>query len=126
MKTIILDTSFLVACAEFNIDYYSEIMRILNEKYVLAIIDKTINELDSLIANGKKQALHAKLAKSILLKKKVEVIKTSNNTYVDLLILKQATPEYLVATIDVELKAELKKKNVGVIVIRQKKYLEMS
>ncbi len=123
MKTIILDTSFLVACAEFGIDYEQEFSRILDEKFVLSVVDKTLEELDGLIVRGKKQGMHAKLAKRILAKKDVRVIKTSGG-HADKLILDHAVPEEcVVATIDAGLKTRLKKNGVELLVIRQKKYV---
>lgn len=123
MKTIILDTSFLVACAEFKIDYEQEIRRIMHEQYALAIVDRTIDELDALVEKGGKPVQHSKLAKAIFLRKKINVISTSGG-HVDTLILRTATPQtHLVATIDAELKKKLQQKGTGLIVIRQKKYL---
>ncbi|MBI4016433.1 MAG: hypothetical protein HY363_01945 [Candidatus Aenigmarchaeota archaeon] len=126
MKTIILDTSFLVACAEFKIDYAQEINRIIQEEFTITIIDKTINELDALIAKGGKQAQHAKLAKAILARKNIASIQTSAGSHVDKLILENAKQEsHMVATIDTELKKKLQQKKIGLIMVRQKKYLAM-
>ncbi len=124
MKTIILDTSFLVACAEFRIDYVQEINRIMQETFTITVIDKTINELDVLIAKGGKQAQHAKLAKAILARKTIALIQTSAGSHVDKLILEKAKQEsHMAATIDTELKKKLQQKKIGLIMVRQKKYL---
>ncbi len=122
MKTIILDTSFLVACAEFGIDYEEELRRIISEKYSIAVIERTFDELDSLVGKGGKTAVNAKLAKAILNQKKVEVL--AGKGHVDKLIFDIAKPEiHIVATIDAALKKTLQQKGIGLIVIRQKRYL---
>ena len=58
--------------------------------------------------------------------KNIEQIKTKKDRIVDVLILNIVNKdEYIVATMDAELKRELKEKGVPVVVIRQKKYLQM-
>ena len=45
MKKIILDTNFLLIPAQFKVDIFDEIDRIMIEKYQLFVLDKTIDEL---------------------------------------------------------------------------------
>lgn len=127
MKKIILDTDFLIHCAKLMIDYTAELTRILDFKFEPVIIDKTLDELNGVIDRSRgKEKEAAKLAKIILLHKKLEQIKTAKNRIVDVLILNIVNKdEYIVATMDAELKQELKEKKVPVIVIRQKKYLQL-
>ena len=61
MKKIILDTDFLIHCATAKIDYVVEIRKILDFKYELFIIDKTIDELDSLIERKKGKVKAARM-----------------------------------------------------------------
>lgn len=122
--TIILDTSFLIACAEFMIDYFSEFERILITNYTVTVPDIVIKELDTLLNKGtQKQKQAIKLAKTILAKKNVDIIKTTNAKTADQAILSTASKENIIATIDAQLKQKLKKKGIPVIVVRQKKYL---
>lgn len=100
--------------------------RIIDDKYKLYIIDKTINELDNIIKkkSGKtKQA--AKFAKELIEKKKIRKIKTEdNNNDVDREILNLVKKEdYIIATQDKILKAKLKQLNKKIIILRQKNYL---
>jgi rRNA-processing protein FCF1 len=127
MKKIILDTDFLIHCAKFKIDYTAELARILDFRFEPVIIDKTFDELDGVFERSRgKEKEAAKLAKTILLHKKIEQVKTAKNRIVDVLILNMVNKDdYIVATMDAELKRELKKKGVPVVVIRQKKYLQM-
>ena len=97
----------------------------MHETFTLAVVDRTIDELEALIVKGGKPTQHAKLAKAILLRKKIAIVQTQGG-HVDKLILNNAKPEtHLVATIDAELKRRLRQKKTELIVIRQKKYLEI-
>lgn len=122
--TILLDTSFLIACAEFMIDYLSEFERILTTNYAVSAPDIVIKELDTLSNKGtEKQKQAIKLVKTILAKKNVNIIKTPDVKTADQAILTIASKENIVATIDAQLKQKLKKKGIPVIVVRQKRYL---
>ena len=126
MKTVILDTDFLIHCASFKIDYVEELKRILDVSHKLFIIDKTIDELDSIIEKKKgRTKATVKLAKAILKAKKIPKIKTKKDKIVDELILEKIKKDFIVATMDAELKRKLKKKGIPVVVIRQKKYLKL-
>ena len=46
MKTIILDTNFLIYCAKYKIDFFTEIDRICLFPYKIKILDTTIKELE--------------------------------------------------------------------------------
>ena len=117
MKTIIADTNFLVECAKHKIDIHTELTRILDTNFEVAILDRTLEELDTIIARGKKDGQTAKLAKTILMTKKVTIMPTEGG-HTDNLLLKKAGEEYTIATMDKALKQKLKKKGQDVIIIR--------
>ncbi|MBT4577029.1 hypothetical protein HOM13_04375 [Candidatus Woesearchaeota archaeon] len=119
MKNIIMDTCFILTCLEFKIDIDQELNNILEEQYSLFYIDKTIEEL-------KKKPLE-KLAISILNKIGAKPIKTTEDTNVDSLLIAhaEANPKDIFATQDKKLKEKLKKRNVRLITIRQKRYLKI-
>ncbi len=124
MKRIILDTGFLIDCAENKVDYVEEIRRICNFGYQLFIIDRTIDELDHIIENNRGNiVLNAKLAKLIVTKKGIEKIQTSENKTVDTLILANVTKDDIVATMDAGLKRKLK--GIPLIVLRKKQFLAL-
>jgi len=112
MQTIVLDTSFLISAVDFKLDIFSELERICDFAYSLAIVDKTIDEL-----KGKKWE---KLIKEMIKKKGVRILKTNDGQYVDELLLGLKQKDLIIATQDKELKKKLK---VPIITIRQKKYL---
>ncbi len=122
-KRIILDTNFLMACGQFNLDIFSEIDRICHFPYSLFILDKTINELENLIKKEKgKNKQAAKLAFLLIRKKKIPLLKTKEDG-VDNLLYDIADKDTIVATLDKELKKRLKGKGILTITMRQKRYL---
>ena len=111
MKIIILDTNFLIYCAKYKIDFFSEIDRLCNFPYKIAVLDKTIEELEKL-----------KPQKFALIKKYIErlIILKSKENYVDKALISLSKEGFIIATQDLELKKKLQSQ---VMVIRQKKYL---
>ena len=129
MKKIILDTDFLIHCASHMIDYEEELKRILDFAFQMYIVDKTIDELNNVIENQKgRSKSDAKLAKAILENKSIPLVKTKKDEIVDDLILDIAekdSKDFIVATMDADLKRKLKKIGISVIIIRQKSHLEL-
>lgn len=121
---IILDTNFLLYCAEKKIDYISE-CPVLGEFIVLSSV---ISELKNLKKNAKtgsdKKA--AELALQILGKniedKKIKIEESMEEA--DKAIQKMAGKQDAVATMDKELKEKLKGK-ARILCIRQGKKLEL-
>jgi len=122
---IILDTNFLLIPAEFGIDIFTEIERIIDFEHELCVIDKTLEELDKIMAEQKgKDKRAAKLAKDMVLRKGLKIINTTTQGNADKAILEIAEKaKIVVATQDKLLRAELKKKGAYLIGLRQKKHL---
>lgn len=112
MLTVILDTNFLLYAARYKIDLQAELSRIINEPFMIAVLDKTFDEL-----NGKKDAELA-----INLAKKFAVLHSGNGNVDDILAGEENA---VIATQDKELKARLKQKGLKIVVIRQKNHLEL-
>jgi rRNA-processing protein FCF1 len=126
MKTIILDTNFLVDCLSWKVDFFRELERIIPFTYRLMSVDKTLDELDTIITKGKPDVkIGARLANQLIMKKRIGIILTDKKGYTDTLILNAADKDTIVATQDQDLKRKLKAKGIPVIIIRQKKYLEL-
>ena len=117
MKKIILDTNFLMAIGRFKIDILSELERICDFQFVVYIIDKTREELKKI------DDINARLALSFIDMKNIREIR-SDEDYVDATILKRIGTDYVVATLDKELKGRVKAKKVPVITIRKKSHLD--
>ncbi|PIU73145.1 hypothetical protein COY26_01470 [Candidatus Woesearchaeota archaeon CG_4_10_14_0_2_um_filter_33_10] len=131
MKNIIIDTNFFVSAIRFKIDIFSELQRICNFKYTVCIVDGIIDELEKLAGTGKpKDKIAARISLELINKKKIKITKTSSKNKrvknIDLLILNLIKKgNFIVATQDKELKREIRKKGVPIIVLRQKKYLKL-
>ncbi|MEA3429786.1 MAG: nucleotide-binding protein [Nanoarchaeota archaeon] len=125
MKKIILDTNFLLIPGQFKVDIFDEIRRICDFQYKLYIVDKTIDEINSIIETAKKSAdkRAAKLALELIKAKDINIICTKKDKSVDDLILDLLDNGcYIVATQDKPLKTRIKS---NIISLRQKKYLEL-
>ena len=124
MEKIILDTNFLMIPIQFRVDIFSELNRICNFNYELFVFDQTINELKSIIVKDSKHKRAAQFALKLIKLKNIEIIKSENKD-VDTLILENLSKDMTVATQDINLRKELLKKGASVILLRQKKYLEL-
>jgi len=117
MKTVILDTNFLVEVIRFRINLFSELERICDFNYEVKVLDKTIEELKTI---NKKES---KVALNLIKGKKIRIIKTESEKGVDDLLVEIANEKFIIATQDKLLKSRLKKKSIKTLIIRQKKYL---
>ncbi|MEK6892080.1 MAG: PIN domain-containing protein [Nanoarchaeota archaeon] len=123
MKKIILDTNFLMIPWQFRVDIFSEFDRICNFNYRLHIFEESINELRNIVsASSGKDKKAAEFALKLIKLKNISVIKSKKKD-VDSSILEDANEDDFVATQDMQLKRELTKKGVSLIILRKKKYL---
>ncbi|HLC59945.1 MAG TPA: DUF188 domain-containing protein [Candidatus Nanoarchaeia archaeon] len=123
MKKIILDTNFLMIPWQFRVDIFSEFDRICNFNYKLYIFEEAINELKNIASSSRgKDKKAAEFALKLIKLKNINLIKTEKKD-VDSLILENAKEDDFVATQDMQLKRELVKKGISLIVLRKKKYL---
>lgn len=129
MATIVLDTNFLMIPSSLGVDILSEIDRICDFRYDLAVVRQTIDELKKIseLQSGKHKAA-ARLALQIIKNNNINIIETTCTTNADdaiisLLEQKRVGAGFIVATQDKELKKRIKKKGCPLIVLRQKKYL---
>lgn len=122
MKDVILDTNFILTCVKQKIDFFEELelggIRILIPKQV-------VDELEKISVSKKK--LHfrddAKLSLKILEKNKFKKIDLKiKNVDKGIMRFARENPEYLIATLDDELKRRIKNRK---LVIRGKKRLEV-
>ena len=121
MKKIVLDTSFLISCANFKIDWEQELKRICDFAFEVVLLDRVAEELKTV----RKDKIAAKLALAILKHKKIFAIPTDDERQsVDTLIVAFAAKnKALVATQDFGLKRRLRQKRIRTITIRQKGHL---
>ncbi|MBI5149095.1 hypothetical protein HZA33_05435 [Candidatus Pacearchaeota archaeon] len=132
MASIILDSNFLIYCAQYKIDYESEILRLF-DKYTILISDQVLDELEDLSSNrvGKEKAvieLAIAIVEDKIKKNKVKVIEITSDT-ADFSVIELAlkNKEPVIASLDEELRKEANKrlKNAQFLSIRQKTHLNV-
>ncbi len=125
MKRVLLDTNALMAMAQFRIDIFTEVEKVLDEPYQIGVLSATIAELEKNQAEqAGKHKWAAKLALSII-KAKIKVKKIlmiREAGMVDELLVKHSQEGDLVLTQDRELKKRLSK---PYLTIRQKRRVVM-
>ena len=113
MKTILIDTNFLVEIIKNRINLFSELERVCDFNFEVKVLNKTLLELEKINLKESKTALS-------LIKKKIKVIKTESDKIVDDILLEIADENTVVATQDKLLKQKLKQKSIKTLIIRQK------
>jgi rRNA-processing protein FCF1 len=122
MIKVILDTNFLIYCAENKIDYVQEILQLMDEGYELVIPQQVADELNELYKKGEKfsDRQAAWLAMKLVGANKVKIIMAPGRC-ADEAIINLVRVGSIVATHDLELRKKLR--NSRVIVIQGKKKL---
>ncbi len=123
MKKVILDTNFLLIPIQEKVDVFDRVNSVIDEKYELCVVEKTIEELNSLISNKNVKVvdrLAAKVGLQLLEKNKLKIIKTGKFNTADDAILSIVDENYLVATRDAEFKRKLKQKGIKIISLKGK------
>ncbi len=113
MKKVILDTNFLIYCCKFKIDFLEELKRILDFDFEVYTLNIVLLELEKLKEN---------LALSLVKEKGLKIMNVAIDKNVDDSLIKLSKLGFIVGTQDKELKEKL---NKPIIIIRQKKYLEL-
>ncbi|MCF7860735.1 hypothetical protein K9M79_00695 [Candidatus Woesearchaeota archaeon] len=128
-KIVLMDTNFLLLPAQFGVDIFSEMQRLLSN-YSLAIVDKTLVELDRIIEKGtQNDKTAAKIARKMLTMHEHITIPTGDG-HVDDLIVEYIYNQYqngvdtVLATQDRDLRRRAKPYS-GLIAMRQKNHLEI-
>ena len=106
----------MVAGMKFKVDVFSELM-----EHDLFVLDKVIEELEKLAENRGKDGTAARVALQLVKKRDVGILEADESTD-DALIL-YGKRGYAIATQDTKLKRKLKKGNVKLIYVKQKKYV---
>lgn len=110
-------------CAQWNIDFISELDRVIMDTVKLVYVSGTLEELDRLAQGDSKLAQNAKVAKMFL--KAAEELEVSVGGIVDdrILIAVQNDKSLIVATHDADVKRKAQQIGADLVIIRQKKYL---
>ncbi len=127
MLRVVFDTNFLMIPAQFKVDVFAEIKRLMTEQYELCVYQGSLDELDDLAKGSSKNAMLAKTAIKLIKQKNLKSLPNSiNEKYADNLILEGVTNKDIVCTQDQALKRLLRAKHKGIrlITLKSKKYLD--
>ncbi|MCW8802170.1 MAG: hypothetical protein OQK81_02330 [Candidatus Bathyarchaeota archaeon] len=123
---IIIDANFFFIPAQFRLDIFEELTKLLNKRFEPIILSSTKMELEGLVNSNPKIQNQALLALKFAEKCSfVSVEKRSDETYDDVIVRVSTEWKCPVATNDKEMKQRLKEKGVTTIFLRQKQRLAM-
>ena len=120
---VVLDTSFLMIPGVFGVDVISELDRLLERHYELLVPSPVLAELERFASRGTSSERHAARI-GIVLTKRAKVVRARAKA--DEAILEIASKgDCVVATTDIALKKELRRRGVPVVYLRQKSHLAL-
>jgi rRNA-processing protein FCF1 len=120
---ILLDTNFLLDMIRYKVDFSS--FDNLEEKADLFISSETLREIKSVANRKTKEGRLAIVALKLIESQKIKIVQSLKKD-VDEDLLELAKKEgFIVATNDKDLKEKLKKENVRIICLRNKKKIEV-
>ncbi len=120
MKTVILDTNFLLIPHQFRINILEELERLLEEAHELAVSSPIIGELKGIAKDRGKAGIGARIALEAIKRNKIRIIEAKERD-ADLWILDYCAghPGTIVCTNDANLRKLLKgKTDARLIVMR--------
>ncbi len=125
--TIVLDTNFLTIPAEFGVDIFSEIERIIERRAHLVILEPVLSEIKHRLANprGHRERQKFKMALDLVERCELVPMSESDSPVDDLLIQYCLANHAVLATCDKELKRKAKQAHIPVIFLRGKKRLTL-
>jgi len=117
MEKILLDTNVLMAVGEMKLDVFEQLREYCDFNFKIYVLQSTIEELEKIIVEQRGKYIRAaKLALSLLARKKITILKKTG--YADDLLVELSQRGYLVLTQDALLKKRLKR---PYLTIRQQK-----
>jgi len=124
---VLLDSSFLMLPSVKRINLLSELDRVLNRGYKLVTLPNVVRELEKLASQGDPGVRRrAKLALELLRGLNVEVLDIKIEGGTDKAIVESSKGRrWVVATVDRELRAKLRRMGVPTIYLRGEKRLEL-
>ena len=120
---ILLDTNFLLDMFRYKLDF--SIFETLEERVELFISSETLREIKSMANRKTKEGRLTIVALKLIESQKIKIVQSLKKE-VDEDLLELAKKEgFIVATNDKDLKEKLKKENVRIICLRNKKKIEV-
>ena len=126
MKTVILDTNFLLLQGRFKIDIFAQIVDLIEEKVEFLTFDSVVKEIKEISKIKGKNGVFARLALKLLKLRNVKILKGSKgDADEDIICYCKINRDVIVATNDVELRKKLKEIGIKTIFLRGKKKLDL-
>lgn len=125
--TVVLDTNFLLVPIRFGVDVFIEAERALNQIVEPAVTSGVLGELEQL-RRGAAPGFERELDFALSLASRCRLIEhdlMEGETVDDSLVRIASAGGYVVATTDAELKKKLRRSGVKVLILRQKRYLQL-
>jgi len=120
---ILLDTSFVLDIFRYKIDFL--VFQEFNENVELFISEETLREIRSIANRKTKEGRLAIVALKLVENEQIKVVRSLKKEVDEDLIYLAKKEGFIVATNDKDLKKKLKKENVRVVCLRNKKKIEV-
>jgi rRNA-processing protein FCF1 len=118
---VLIDANFLLIPGKFKVDIFQELQ--MFGKPELFILDKVVKELEGIAKKPGQDSRHAHMGLFLIDSKGIDIIKSgrySTDKEIERIAKKG---DFIVCTQDRALIKNLRKKGIGVISLRQRKYL---
>ena len=121
MKSVIIDTNFLLVPHQFGINIIEQLERLIEVPHEMVVSSAIIHELNGIAKNRGKTGAAARVALQAVEKKKIRCIESQEkdaDTWI--MVYCSENPGTIVCTNDVELKHKLKGLTVRIVVMRNR------
>jgi len=120
---VLLDTNFLLEMLHYKLDF--SIFQELEEDVELFISSETLRELKSIANKKTKEGRLALIALKLIEAQRIKIVQSLKKEVDEDLLALAKKEGFFVATNDKDLKEKLKKENVKIICLRNKKKIEV-
>ena len=120
---ILVDTNFLLDVLRYKLDF--SIFQELEENVELFISSETLREIKSMANRKTKEGRLAIVALKLIESQKIKIVQSLKKEVDEDLLELSKKEGFIVATNDKDLKEKLKKENVRIICLRNKKKIEV-
>ena len=120
---VLLDTNFFLDLIRYRNDF--SLFENLEERVELFVSSEVIRELKSIANKKTKEGRLALIALELIKNQKIRVVKSLKKNVDEDLIALAKNEGFIIATNDKDLKEKLKKENIKVICLRDKKKIEV-
>jgi len=125
---VILDTNFLMIPAQFKIDIFEELRKLISSPYDLCVFQASIDELGKIASGKGRDSSAARIALMLIKQKNLKTLENSyskNSSYADEIIVNSVLDSDLVCSQDIALKRLLKHKSkkIRIITLKARKHL---